>query len=238
MNILTLDLELNKQEDDDVPNSKTTDIIQIGAAVLDTATGEIKASFSRLVKPTTPLKNGELRLSKFITKLTRITDEQIESLGTDIITAYNEFIAFAKLHDTSRIAATWGGGDLHELREQINLAADCDQGEYTGQDIDRTLYNLMTYKNASVDDKVYYMRKRPDWRFSKYETTGFCDVKKLYQLYNVANNQKSAGGLKKAMNKFGLTLPHNMSYHNAEADAIATAKVLYKLMQALKINKE
>lgn len=235
MNILFLDLELNiNQDEGNTPTSHTTDIIQIGAAILDTNTGLITNTFSRYCKLITPLDNKELRLSKFINKLTGISDEDVNN-GVDLVVAYQDLVDFCIINEVSRMAGTWGSGDMQELRDQVRVQSECDQGEYNGQEIDLNKYELLYFKSPDlVEMNAYYMRKVPIWWFSKYEHTGFFDVKKMYQSYCIANSISAQSGLKKSMNKLKLTLDKNMSYHDAVSDAYGTAKIYYFLLQKLK----
>lgn len=236
MNILFLDLELNNNLDEgNSPKSKTTDIIQIGAVVLNLESGEVTKTFNRYCKLITPLDNGELRLSKFIIKLTRISQDKIDREAVSLVDAYCDLVDFCKENNVGRIAGTWGGGDLEGLREQVKFQSECDQGEYVDQELDLEKYETFHFKSPNLDSMTtYYMRKPPAWYFSKHSHTGFWDVKKIFQLYMYVNNKNSAGSLKKAMNVFKLTLPPNTSYHNAVTDAYATALVFKYLSNKLK----
>ncbi len=52
--------------------------------------------------------------------MTGITQLQHDTLGTDLITAYNALLAFrAKYPDVNCNALTWGGGDTLELKQQV-----------------------------------------------------------------------------------------------------------------------
>ena len=129
------------------------------------------------------------------------------------------------------MAGTWGAGDLNDLRFQVQMAADCDQGIFKDQDLDRNIYKLY-HTTCSAD--VHYMRNRPIWWFSKYENTGFFDVKKMYQSYRIINDKNPSGGLKSASRALNLKLPDNRSYHNAVSDAYMTALVFHKLVSKFK----
>jgi inhibitor of KinA sporulation pathway (predicted exonuclease) len=188
MNILFLDLELNKLNDEGVGD--TTDIIQIGAVILNVESKQIIGRYESFIKLKTPLTTGELRLSKYITTLTGIADNDI-ARGKSLQDAYLELCDFCNKYNASRIAATWGGGDLNELRKQLGL----------------------------VDHP---------WHFSKYESTNFFDVKKLYQSYRIKCGLNISGGLRTAM-KF-LNLKFNGRAHNALADAENTAYVWLALI--------
>lgn len=116
--ILSLDLELNKDTDENV-GGKTTDIIEIGACILDTEKGEIVSTFKQVVKP-----EGFTRLSKFIVILTGITDEEINRDGVSLSEAYNKLVEYRNNHfDITPNRQTifqmqWGCGDFEELQAQ------------------------------------------------------------------------------------------------------------------------
>jgi len=103
MKITCLDLELNQ------PSGK---IIQIGAVVGDTANGDILDRYRAYVNPSEPLQ-------EFITNLTGITEDDIKTKGTDIVTAYKGLKEMHIRHDCFINPLTWGGGDSAELLEQL-----------------------------------------------------------------------------------------------------------------------
>jgi len=116
--MFSLDLELNKSLDTN-EGGRTTDIIQIGGCVLDTDTGEIGEKFNRYISLSTPMENGELRLSKFIIKLTGITDERIKSEGIPLEHAVGELYDFCKKEGVARQGLQWGFGDFEELEGEF-----------------------------------------------------------------------------------------------------------------------
>jgi inhibitor of KinA sporulation pathway (predicted exonuclease) len=103
MKLLSLDLELNQ------PSGK---IIQIGAVVGDTTNGDILERYRAYVDPKEPLQ-------QFIIDLTGITETDIKSKGTDIVTAYKGLKDMHMRHDCFINPVTWGGGDSAELLEQL-----------------------------------------------------------------------------------------------------------------------
>lgn len=232
MNILFLDLELNLNQDEgNTPTSHITDIIQIGAVVLNTETGAVIDRFNNYCKLTTPLDNKELRLSTYITKLTGITDAVLSANGICIIEAYENLLAFCKKNTVSRIPGTWGAADMQELRDAVSLACDIQNKEVEKDEVyDKEKFNLSTCM-FQEETSFYLFRKIPEWYFSKYEHTGVFDVKKLWQTYCIAKGVNTSGGLRKCVNKLGLQLEPNMTYHNAVSDAYATALVYKELLR-------
>lgn len=103
MKLLTLDLELNQ------PSGK---IIQIGAVVGDSINGEILDRYRVYVDPQEPLQ-------EFIIGLTGITEDDIKTKGTDLVTAYQGLKAMHMRHDCFINPITWGGGDSKELLDQL-----------------------------------------------------------------------------------------------------------------------
>lgn len=223
MKLLVLDLELNKTTDED-QGGVITDIIQIGACVMDTKTGEVLDTFSQLCKLRTPMENGELRLSKFIEKLTNIKQYQIDASGIDLDEAYEKLIEFKTKHGASTLAAQWGGGDFEELRYQVEFKVD-----YT-KSITKEIpeYDPEKYNLHVGAGKYILAKKVPTWVFGR----SAIDVKKLFQVYQLANNISYRGGLAKSMTKLGLTF--NGTKHDAKDDAVNTARILWALMQKMK----
>lgn len=106
---IALDLEL---ESDGL--GETGDIIQIGYTIFDTNTKKIIASNGDYVKVTKPL-------SAFITKLTKITQKDIDEKGIDIKTAYDNLLKFCDLYGvTFKQIVTWGSGDHKKLKSYID----------------------------------------------------------------------------------------------------------------------
>lgn len=108
MDYLSLDLEMNK------PSGK---IIQIGAAIGNILTGEVKEKFSRIVKI-------DEVLDPFIVGLTGISDEMISN-GVSLEQAYIDLCELKKRHDCQTNPITWGGGDSLELKKQLGEAGVC-----------------------------------------------------------------------------------------------------------------
>lgn len=110
MKRVALDLELNTDG-----LGETEDIIQIGYTVFDTVTGIIETSgdYVKIDKPLYP----------FITKLTGISQQEIDNRGVSLIQAYTNLVEFCRKHDVKFWQmVTWGSGDHEELKQQVMLA--------------------------------------------------------------------------------------------------------------------
>lgn len=103
MKITSLDLELNQ------PSGK---IIQIGAVIGDTQTGEVSQRLRIYVDP-------QEQLSDFIIELTGITETDIKEKGTTLKEAYLQLREFHLRHSTFINPLTWGGGDSQEIFNQL-----------------------------------------------------------------------------------------------------------------------
>lgn len=107
MKILSFDLELNQ----DPSGAK---IIEIGACVGDTATGEVLESYSAFVNP-------QQKLVEEIIVLTSITQQQVDLAGT-LQEAYLGMEAMAKKHDCQRMPIVWGAGDGYALKRELGAS--------------------------------------------------------------------------------------------------------------------
>lgn len=103
MKITSLDLELNQ------PSGK---IIQIGAVIGDTVTGEVSQRLRVYVDPKEPL-------SDFIIELTGISQKHIDEQGVSLKEAYLQLREFHLRHSTFLNPLTWGGGDSQEVFDQL-----------------------------------------------------------------------------------------------------------------------
>lgn len=104
MNILALDLELNQ----DPSGAK---IIEIGACVGNTQTGEILESYSAFVNP-------EQTLTDFIISLTSITQAEVDAAGS-LADAYLGMESLAKRHGCLTMPLVWGIGDGEAIRKEL-----------------------------------------------------------------------------------------------------------------------
>lgn len=104
INILSLDLELNQAE-------TGPKIIEIGACVGNTQTGEILERYSAFVNP------REILLPTII-QLTSITQAQVDNAG-NIEDAYLGMVDMGRRHGCLRMPIVWGMGDGHALRKEL-----------------------------------------------------------------------------------------------------------------------
>lgn len=106
-NYFALDLELNNKSDGSVPK-----IIQVGVAIGNpTRPDEIK-SFSWYLNPEEPIV-------PFITKLTGITDEIVQTKSVSHQTLAKEFGALLEVYQCFPNPITWGQGDASELKAEF-----------------------------------------------------------------------------------------------------------------------
>lgn len=109
MKRIALDLELNNEE-----RGQTTEIIQLGYTIFDLETGEMKTSGDYV--------KGEEQLTNYITKLTGISQTEIDKRGVSLETAYKNLVKFCQdnlVEGDKWQLVTWGGGDLSELKKQL-----------------------------------------------------------------------------------------------------------------------
>ena len=136
MKLTALDLEMNQ------PSGK---IIQIGAVIGDTQTGEITQRLRIYVNPGEPINPA-------IVDLCGITQDQIDTQGVDVNTAYLELKVWHRKHTEFMNALTWGGGDSQEVYNQINQA-NRDDWCFGRRWIDAK--TLHVSRMIAKDDKVY-----------------------------------------------------------------------------------
>ena len=110
MKLTSLDLEMNQ------PSGK---IIQIGAVIGDTETGEISQRLRIYVYP------GET-INPEITTLCGITQDELTTKGMLLDDAYLLLKDFHKTHSDFINPVTWGGGDSQEVFEQLNSSSKED----------------------------------------------------------------------------------------------------------------
>jgi inhibitor of KinA sporulation pathway (predicted exonuclease) len=103
MKLTCIDLELNQ------PSGK---IIQIGAVIGDTNSGDITHRLKVYVDPQEPL-------SQFIIDLTGITQSVIDKESIPLTEAYLKLKEFHLMHSTFMNPLTWGGGDSQEIFDQL-----------------------------------------------------------------------------------------------------------------------
>jgi len=99
---------------------------------------------------------------------------------------------------------------------------------------DALLFNvdrkILTWGGGDQEAIIKELPKDYPWKFGR---SSF-NVKHLYQLYRDIKNQKVSSGLKKSINRMGITFEG--SAHNALVDAKNTAKIYMELIK--KFNKE
>jgi inhibitor of KinA sporulation pathway (predicted exonuclease) len=239
MKLLVLDLELNLNQDEgNSPTSVTTDIIQIGACILNTENGEILDTFERLISLRTAMDNGELRLSTYIEKLTGIKQSDIDDNGVDFLDAYDDLIDFAKKHEALNIPVTWGSGDMDEIYHQIDNSRNYFVTEVEPENMTKYTFKVLRFNNVvdgkNVPEPVNTYERKVEYYFGTARPARVFDAKKMYQLYMIMNGKNYRGGLRSACNKFGLTVEANKTYHNALTDAIQTARIFYKLSEKMR----
>lgn len=109
-NFTSIDLELN-QPPSPLLNSGSF-IIQVGWCVGNLKTGEILEKQSRFVQIPEPL-------NPFITTLTNITQEMLDTQGGTLDRAYQDLRESHLKYNCHPNPITWGGGDSKEMEAQL-----------------------------------------------------------------------------------------------------------------------
>ena len=104
MNILALDLELNQA-------ASGAKIIEVGACIGNTETGEILESYFAFVNP-------QQALTDFIISLTSITQADVDNAGS-LADAYLGMENLAKRHGCLTMPLVWGVGDGEAIRKEL-----------------------------------------------------------------------------------------------------------------------
>jgi inhibitor of KinA sporulation pathway (predicted exonuclease) len=136
MNILSIDIELNQLE--------SPKVIEIGAVVFKSRTGEVVETFQTYVNPKEPI-------TEFITNLTGITNEEVTN-APSITEAYYLLKEFHKKHKCVRNCVLWGSGVRNDSYT-IWQEAKVEEKNFMGfRVIDaKTLYqSLQMYSNGTV----------------------------------------------------------------------------------------
>lgn len=110
--LLIIDLESTCFERGKEPNQFFSEIIEIGAVVLNTSTLTVIDEFQTFIKPTV-FPN----LSDFCKKLTTITQEEADN-GISISQAIRDIELFSKKHDV--IFSSWGYYDKKQFQQVCN----------------------------------------------------------------------------------------------------------------------
>lgn len=127
----SLDLEMNQ------PSRR---IIQIGACVGNIKTGAILEKISLFVNPYE-------RINPYITDLTKITQEDVDS-GMSLEEAYRELQKMHEKYGAFVNCITWGGGDSQELLTQLQQ--------------DNPSFEGWCFGRRWIDTKTLFV----SWRFS------------------------------------------------------------------------
>jgi inhibitor of KinA sporulation pathway (predicted exonuclease) len=128
MKLTVLDLEMNQ------PSGK---IVQIGAVIGDTVSGDVSHRLRVYVNPDEPINS-------YITELCGITQDQIDKQGVSLSEAYQMLKQFHLQHSTFMNPVTWGGGDSDYLFNQLDTK-DRDDWPFGRRWIDaKTLYVSQT----------------------------------------------------------------------------------------------
>ena len=107
---LVVDLEATCDQPESFPRSET-EIIEIGAVLLDAATFEVVREFQTFVRP-----RRHPRLTAFCTQLTTITQEQVDA-APRFPQALQELIRFRG--QTGALLCSWGRYDWNQLQRDI-----------------------------------------------------------------------------------------------------------------------
>ncbi len=135
MHYIVFDLEFN-QDFTSVRAHYPFEIIQIGAIKLDQQLNTL-GTFNRFIKPT-----FYTEISSFITELTGITTEQLqsESIFPDVYTDFIEFIGETETH-----FCIWGMSDIKELFRNI------DGHQLNRKSLSRSYINLQPYASIYLE---------------------------------------------------------------------------------------
>lgn len=112
--------------------------------------------------------------------------------------------------------------DAYLLLKQFHAQHGCFMNpvEWNGGD---SILLKKQLKDEYPDFENFY-----DWCFGRR----YLDAKTLYQSYRVINGKPAAGGLARAMTKFGLAFKG--AKHDARDDAVNTFRIFHKLVQYFK----
>lgn len=117
MKYISLDLELEQPKSNvQTPDSKLdkATIIQVGFVIF-----EVVPEF-RILEEYCKCVNIRVPLSKFIKKLTHITDLDISN-GVTLGEIYEDLCSISEKWGTSRAIRQWGGGDMECLEKELEL---------------------------------------------------------------------------------------------------------------------
>ena len=109
---IALDLELNNAQDNSTPNPK---IIQVGVAIgsWDHFSGDAIITKKWYLNPNEPIY-------PFITELTGITDEDVQTKSVSHAQLAEELYVLCQEHHVYKNFITWGQGDYAELKAEFD----------------------------------------------------------------------------------------------------------------------
>jgi inhibitor of KinA sporulation pathway (predicted exonuclease) len=111
-NYIALDLELNNAQDGSTPNPK---IIQVGVAI-----GSIDHYDDNNIITRKWYLNPNESIYPFITELTGITDEDVQTKSVSHDQLATELYGLCKEFGVYKNFVTWGGGDSTELKSEFD----------------------------------------------------------------------------------------------------------------------
>jgi len=127
--IVVIDIESTAWQNEDgskiPPEGMRNDIIEIGACLLDTQSGEITQKTSYIIKP----RNSTM--SPFITKLTSLTQKDVDK-GIPFSDACNKFIK--EFGSKNKVCAGWGEYD-RQRKDAFLFDARDDKRKRIGKSI-------------------------------------------------------------------------------------------------------
>eukprot|EP01026_Neomeris_dumetosa_P051232 TRINITY_DN45052_c0_g1_i3.p1 TRINITY_DN45052_c0_g1~~TRINITY_DN45052_c0_g1_i3.p1 ORF type:complete len:251 (-),score=11.07 TRINITY_DN45052_c0_g1_i3:297-962(-) len=116
MTVIVFDLEATCWENKKIDRKQKNEIIEIGAVAVDSCSGEIESEFQSFVKPIINPK-----LTKFCTKLTSITQQQVDGAQTfpEVCQTWRQWIS--ENAGDNYMLASWGWYDRRQLTSDCKL---------------------------------------------------------------------------------------------------------------------
>ena len=169
MKLTALDLEMNQ------PSGK---IIQIGAVIGDTDTGEISQRLRIYVNPGEPI-------APFITELCDITQKEIDDQGIPLYDAYLQLKEFHLKYSTFLNCLTWGGGDSQAIYDQLTLDQR-DEGCFGRRWIDaKTIYvSEQIARGQPVQGGLAKVMTKYNLKFNGRKHDALDDAENTFRLYH------------------------------------------------------
>ena len=169
MKLTSLDLELNK------PSGK---IVQIGAVIGDTLTGEITHRLNIYVNPNE-------QVSDYIQQLCGISQKDVDN-GFSLNDAYVLLKDFHRKYSDFMNPLTWGGDDGRELKEQLDDDAKKNWcfGERCIDAKTICVTHMIHTKNKIVKSSLSQSMKRFGLSFSGREHNALDDAENTFKIYH------------------------------------------------------